>query len=113
MRSSIQVPYGYNVLFVGSVRVHTAKLRVKTDYETVKAYMLKDNALPVGVYPGKNGNLIITWTTSDLYLHRKYQAHMNQMLAEIMHNRIALKYGETVSPDLEYVCDVKPTELDF
>lgn len=93
MLSSVSVPYGYNRIRVGSVLVYSAKLRVKTDYETIKTYLLKDPALQVGVYPGKKpGIMIITWTTADEYLHKKYQAHMNQMLAEIMHNRIDAKY---------------------
>lgn len=98
MVNSVSVPYGYNVIRVGSVNVFTAKLRVKEDYNTAWTHLCKDMADPISVYSGKKeGTLIITWTTIDQHQHSKCISKMNDLLAEIMHARIDAKYFPEVA----------------
>jgi hypothetical protein len=102
MLKKIELPFGYNMLEIGSVMVYTAKIRVKTDLQTVNDFFsLQDRMNGVRAYYGKNGTVIISWTTFNHDMHTQLIRGMNALLAHVMHKRIAYKYGEVVETPVE------------
>lgn len=98
----ITMPYGYQTLEIGRVLVHTGKIRVKTDAETMLEFITYDGVMSWNT--GKNGTMIISWATTDRDVHRACIQKVNRLLAYVMHKRIAVKYGELVDqvPDLAW-----------
>jgi hypothetical protein len=102
----VQIPFGYNTMQVGRVNVYTAKIRVKTDAETIRDIMGDDLYRTVARYVCKEGCNILEWSTTDYQEHQRLISLMNRLLAHVMHSRIAAKYKETVY-------DSAPVELEW
>lgn len=102
----VQIPYGYKTMQVGTVNVYTAKIRVKTDAETVRDIMGQDLYRTVTRYAGKRDCNILEWSTTDYQEHQRLISLMNRLLAHVMHSRIATKYKETVY-------DSAPVDLEW
>jgi hypothetical protein len=101
----VQMPYGYRSVQVGNIIILTAKIRVKCDIVTVNDFIgYEDRLLGISVYHGKNGTVIISWSTTNVDLHQQFVKKVNCVLAHVMHKRIAVKYGEILEPtvDLEW-----------
>ena len=102
MLTKIELPFGYNMLEIGNVLVHTGKIRVKTDLQTVNDFFsLEDRMNGVRAYYGKNNTVIVSWTTVNCDMHTQLIRGMNALLAHVMHKRIAYKYGEVLEPEVD------------
>jgi hypothetical protein len=101
----ITIPYGYNTLQIGTLSVHTAKIRVKTDMETVNEFIsMEDRVHGINTSNGNRDCVIISWATTDNTKHQQFISKMNRILAHVMHKRIAIKYCELIeqAPDLTW-----------
>lgn len=96
MLNKIKLSFGYNVMQIATVNVYTAKIRVKTDMNTVNEFISWEDRTGYGitVYDGKNQTMIISWATTDSTTHQQFIGKMNRLMAYVMHGRIAVKYGE-------------------
>lgn len=102
MLKRLDIPFGYNQLLLGTVTVHTGKIRVKTDHETVRDFMYKEqSSLYCSAICGRNNCIIVSWTTTSIEEHNEFIQRMNRLLAYVMHKRIAYKYGEIIEPVVE------------
>lgn len=105
MLNKIETGYGYKTVRIATLNVHTGKIRVKTDLETVNTFIsMKERYNGVDTYYGKNNTVIVTWATTDFTVHQEFISVMNRLLAYVMHKRVAYKYGELVDqvPDLAW-----------
>jgi|LakMenEpi03Aug12_release.lakeMendotaPanAssembly.Ray.scaffolds.fasta_scaffold922068_2 hypothetical protein len=105
MLNKIQVSYGYKTVQIATLTLHTGKIRVKTDLETVNDFFsMEERRQGVDIYCGKNNTVIVTWAVTDITVHHAIISKMNRLLAYVMHKRIAYKYGELVEqvPDLAW-----------
>ena len=96
MRNHITQPYGYTVFTIGSIRIYSAKIRVKCE-NTAFDFMFTSmvNNHPVTISNHKNDCIAISWTTTDHIVHDMYRELVNTKLASIMHQRIDAKYAYT------------------
>lgn len=96
MRNHITQPYGYTVFTIGSIRIYSAKIRVKADADDFMfMYSSRVDLHPVSISNNKNGCIAISWTTTDHIIHDMYRELVNTKLASIMHQRINAKYAYT------------------
>ena len=102
MRNNITQPYGYTVFTIGTIRVYSAKIRVKadnTDFDFMFTSMVNNH--PVIISNHKNNCVAISWATTDYIVHDMYRELLNNKLASIMHARIDSKYAKHTP---EYMC---------
>jgi hypothetical protein len=94
MSNTITQPYGYKVFSIGTIRVYSAKIRVKadnTDFDFMFTSMVNNH--PVIISNHKNNCVAISWATTDYIVHNMYRELLNNKLASIMHARIDTKYS--------------------
>jgi hypothetical protein len=94
MRNNITQPYGYTVFTIGSIRIYSAKIRVKANADDFMfMYSSKVDLHPISISNHKNDCIAISWTTTDFIVHNMYRELLNNKLASIMHARIDTKYS--------------------
>jgi hypothetical protein len=102
MRNNITQPYGYTVFTIGSIRIYSAKIRVKANADDFMfMYSSKVDLHPISISNHKNDCIAISWTTTDYIVHNMYRELLTNKLASIMHARIDSKYAKHTP---EYMC---------
>jgi hypothetical protein len=102
MRNNITQPYGYTVFTIGSIKIYSAKIRVKANADDFMfMYSSKVDLHPISISNHKNDCIAISWTTTDYIVHNMYRELLTNKLASIMHARIDSKYAKHTP---EYMC---------
>jgi hypothetical protein len=88
----IKIPFGFKTIQLDDLFVfYTGKIRVKSDYVYIVGKLINVNGL---VFTrGKQNCVIISYVVTDHSVHQNNIKEINNVLKDIMIDRINVKYG--------------------
>lgn len=98
----IKLPYGFKTISLDNLMVlYTGKIRLKHDFGDVVGVL---DGREFKVKQHKNGCVCITWIVTDYVEHTNRIKQVQNLLRDVMINRIETKYG--TGTNSEVVTDV-------